>query len=100
MSATESTTATFLRGTHCWYWLFSHTYTTGSFHSEPNRIPSWKGPRAAAPSPKNTTDTWSVPRILLASAVPVPGPMPPATIPLAPKSSAIIRSIGAPLARQ
>ena len=25
MSATESTTATFLRGTHYWYWLFSQT---------------------------------------------------------------------------
>ena len=44
------------------YRLFSHTKTTPRPHTDARFSPSWNDPMFAAPSPKNASATWSVPR--------------------------------------
>ena len=67
------------------YWLFSHTYTTGSFQMAAIFRASWKGPRLAAPSPKKQRMIWSRFCILRLSPTPTAMGMPPPTTPLAPR---------------
>lgn len=44
------------------YRLFSHTNTTGSFHTAARFSASWKAPMLVVPSPKKQTAAWQVPR--------------------------------------
>ena len=40
------------------YWLFSHTKTTGAFHTAARLSASWNAPMLVVPSPKKQTATW------------------------------------------
>jgi hypothetical protein len=82
--------------------LFSHTKITGSPHSVARLIDSLKIPACTAPSPKNTTATWSPPRRRPASALPSASGMLPPTTPVAPISpcSTSTRCIEPPSPRQ
>ena len=66
--------------------LFSQTKITGSSHSAARLIDSLKIPAWTAPSPKNTTATWSPSRSRAASALPSAIGMLPPTTPVAPSS--------------
>ena len=66
------------------YWLFSHTYTTGSFQIAAMLVVSCRMPCSSAPSPKKQMATAPVFCSLAVSAAPVARPMPPPTMPLAP----------------
>ena len=64
--------------------LFSHTKITGRPQSAARLTDSLKWPACTAPSPKNTTATWSPPASRAASALPsASGTLPPTT-PVAP----------------
>src|SRR3954466_6350774 len=52
------------------YRLFSHTNSTGSVHTAARLSASWNAPMLVAPSPKNATATWSVPRSVADHAAP------------------------------
>src|SRR3972149_883802 len=52
------------------YWLFSHTNSTGSFHTEAMFMVSWNVPWLLAPSPRKQMAIWSVFLCLQASASP------------------------------
>ena len=104
------------------YLLFSQRKMKGSFQTEARFMVSWTTPWLAPPSPKNVSATRSVPWIFAASEAPAPIGTPAATMPLHPRmlrssaamciepprprqypssrpiSSAIMRSIRAPLA--
>ena len=67
------------------YWLFSQMYTTGSFQIAARLADSWRIPWFNAPSPKKQRVTSSRPASWAASAAPVASPMPPPTIPFAPR---------------
>ena len=70
--------------TQCARPLFSHTNSSGSFHSAAMFMVSWKVPRVTAPSPKQTTAMRPSPRTLADSAAPAAMAWPAPTMPLAP----------------
>ena len=57
-------------GVYSMYRLFSHTNTTGSRQTAARFSASWNAPMLVAPSPKNATATWSVPRSWADQAAP------------------------------
>ena len=72
------------RGVNSPYSLFSHTNSTGSDSAAAMFAASWKAPMFEAPSPKNTTETRSLPRYLFAKPAPTAIGTPPPTMPFAP----------------
>ena len=72
-------------GVYSPYWLFSQTYSTGSFQSAAMFIDSYSWPWPRAPSPKKATATSSVPRILADRPAPATMDVLPPTMPLAPR---------------
>src|SRR5712692_6536717 len=52
------------------YRLFSQMNSTGSAHTAARLSASWKAPMLVAPSPKNATATWLLPRSLADQAAP------------------------------
>jgi len=65
--------------------LFSQKKMTGSRQSAAMLTPSWKGPRLAAPSPKNVSATWPDWRCLIERPTPGASTQPAASTPLAPR---------------
>ena len=80
--------------------MFSHTNTTGSRHTAARLSASWKAPMFVAPSPKNATATWSVPRSVADHAAPTAIGRCEPTIAYEPSipASALVRCIEPPLA--
>src|SRR4029077_771514 len=57
-------------GVYSMYRLFSHTNTTGSFHTTARLSDSWNAPMLVVPSPKNATATRGSPRYCADHAAP------------------------------
>ena len=82
------------------YRLFSQTNSTGSAHTEARFSASWNAPMFVAPSPKNATATWPVPRSCADHAAPAAIGRCAPTIAYEPSmpAEALVRCIDPPLA--
>jgi hypothetical protein len=69
-AAGRSTAVTAPIAVYSMYWLFSHTNTTGAFHTAAMLSASWKAPMLVVPSPKKHTATWPLLRYWADHAAP------------------------------
>src|SRR5580658_8704974 len=83
------------------YRLFSQMNSTGSFHTAARLSASWNAPMLVAPSPKNATAIWPLPRNLADQAAPAASGRCAPTIAYEPSipEEALVRCIEPPLAR-